>query len=423
MVGKKVKVFWPVDQSWYTGTVQKYDSATGEHLLQYPDGDTEWVKIGENNSTGGPSATGLGGEYPMTGHAETTPLMDPGDPKMRGDLPHPVTGAFGGYQGYPPGGMSYPAMNPYRMFPYGNVGMFPPGAITPGEDKDGLDGDSKRKSGPKAWTKEEDALLLSIVKTMQMPMKWSIVAQSLPDRTGKQCRERYVNHLNPRLKITDWNALEDAMVFHLYNSIGSHWAKMSKIIPGRTDNGIKNRFHNLRRQYEREDEHRLRLSTTNEFKDAIRLDRLRRFPAAMEGLATTLWDMHSGIGILAAQSIVGGNFSRTKNKFGPFRTVEDDELCVRCGLIMPSLQTGNEVCSKSGWCQSCTRIPAHICGNLLRECINLRREQTKALRAIIESWDEYFSKSKDGQEAVEPKKKLGLLEVEPLEAMASDDEE
>jgi hypothetical protein len=73
------------------------------------------------------------------------------------------------------------------------------------------------------------------------------------------------------------------MIFHLYNSMGSHWAKMSKAIPGRTDNGIKNRFHNLRRQFEREDEHRLRLSSTNEFKDAIRLDRLRSFPAAMEG--------------------------------------------------------------------------------------------------------------------------------------------
>lgn len=414
MIGKKVRVFWPVDESWYSGTVQKYDSSTGEHLLQYQDGDTEWVKIGENSSAGG-----AGGGSPPGPSGPPPPMMDPyGGPPQPGSpgggdpskyQPMGEMGQMGGYGGYagphgsPPGyhGGGYPGMHqhggmaPYRMYPpYGPGPMgYPP--MTPGDvDKEGSPGSSggKRKSGPKAWTKEEDALLLSIVKTMQMPMKWSIVAQSLPDRTGKQCRERYVNHLNPRLKVTDWNALEDSMVFHLYNSIGSHWAKMSKIIPGRTDNGIKNRFHNLRRQFEREDEHRLRLSTTHEFKDAIRLDRLRKFPDSMEGKASKLWDMHSGIGILAAQSIMGGNIGRTKNCFGPFRKATDGEMCVRCGFMLPSLQTGDEICEKSGWCQSCTRIPPHVSSNLLRECLNLRREQDKERRVIVESWVEYFSK-------------------------------
>lgn len=63
---------------------------------------------------------------------------------------------------------------------------------------------SKRKAGPKSWSKEEDTILLNLVKEMRMPMKWSVVAQSLPGRTGKQCRERYVNHLNPRLKSSEW---------------------------------------------------------------------------------------------------------------------------------------------------------------------------------------------------------------------------
>jgi hypothetical protein len=212
--------------------------------------------------------------------------------------------------------------------------------------------------------------------------------------------------LNPRLKTTDWNTLEDAMVFHLYNSMGSHWAKMSKIIPGRTDNGIKNRFHNLRRQYEREDEHRLRLSTIHEFKDAIRLDRLRKFPEKMEGKTNKLWDIHSGIGILAAQSVIGGSIlGRSKNKFGPFRKAEDGEVCVRCALVMPSLQTSDEVCDKSGWCLTCTRVPAHLSTNLLRECNNIRREQRADLRQVIESWEEFFAKEEgsDAQEDTEEK--------------------
>ena len=61
------------------------------------------------------------------------------------------------------------------------------------------------------------------------------------------------------------------------------------MILGRTDNGIKNRFHNLRRQLEREDEHRLRLSTARDFPEEIRLDRLRDFPEELRGKAAELW--------------------------------------------------------------------------------------------------------------------------------------
>jgi hypothetical protein len=249
-------------------------------------------------------------------------------------------------------------------------------------------GNGKRKTGPKAWTKEEDALLLSIVQSMRIPMKWSLVAQNLPERTGKQCRERYVNHLNPRLKVTDWSPTEDATIFHLYNTIGSHWAKMSKIIPGRTDNGIKNRFHNLRRQLEREDEHRLRLNASRDFPEEIRLELIREFPKELRGKAAELWDIKSGLSVLAAQSVLGGDRTRTAGRFGPFREAEaGTDICVRCGFMLPSVQTGSQICTKTGWCQSCARIPPHVSGNMLRECLNLRRCQNAEFRKIIESWE------------------------------------
>lgn len=114
----------------------------------------------------------------------------------------------------------------------------------------------------------------------------------------------------------------------------------------------------------------------------------------LSGRAAKLWDMHSGIGILAAQSILGGNLTRGRGKFGPFRRGNGDDLCVRCGFIVPSLQTGEELCEKSGWCLTCTRIPAHVTSNLLRECLNLRREQDENLRTLIEGWDEQLKKEK-----------------------------
>jgi hypothetical protein len=280
-------------------------------------------------------------------------------------------------------------------------GVPPPGAGPPGKSKAKGGEDrgsptpsdlsaSKKKTGPKVWSKEEDQMLLSLVQSMRMPMKWSLVAQSMLERTGKQCRERYVNHLNPRLKTTDWSPIEDGAIFHLYSTIGSHWAKMAKMIPGRTDNGIKNRFHNLRRQLEREDEHRLRLSKATDFPDEIRVDRLRELPDSLKGKGDELWDMGRGIGVLAAQSVLGGGITRNGGRFGPFRVPENGELCARCGLLVPSLQCGRDLCTKTGWCQSCTRIPSHISGNLLRECLNLRRCDDKRARAIIESWEELF---------------------------------
>jgi hypothetical protein len=164
------------------------------------------------------------------------------------------------------------------------------------------------------------------------------------------------------------------------------------VIPGRTDNGIKNRFHNIRRQYEREDEHRLRLSSNADFPEEIRLARLRDFPTHLLGNSAKLWDLQTAIGILAAQSVLdsGSSSSRNSNRFGPFREAKNGEMCVRCGFLVPSLQTGTELCSKTGWCQSCTRIPPHASSNFLRECLNLRRCQDKDLRKVIESWEELF---------------------------------
>lgn len=443
MIGRKVSVFWPLDEQWYVGVVQEYDASTGEHLLRYPDGDTEWVKIRENGSTmpagpptsqknAGSPPSGRGGDrpdervggggnpsyppnMPPHGGAGGPPQLSPDMTKMRrpGYPDEPMGGPPPHFYGHP-----YPEMPPHFGSPYANQGGPYPHAPhvkcensysaaqqgygypanpnmhaspprkngpkgpehTPSYNSTGstekLNSGSKRKSGPKTWTKEEDSQLLSMVQNMRMPMKWSLVAQSMPDRTGKQCRERYVNHLNPRLKNCDWSPMEDATIFHLYNTCGSQWAKMSKMIPGRTDNGIKNRFHNLRRQLEREDEHRIRLSKPEDFPDEVRLDRIRTFPEGLRGKCDTLWDMSDGIGVLAAQSVLGGSFARNAGRFGPFRkAVETGEQCARCGLYAPSVHTGLEICTKTGWCIACTRIPPHMCGNLLRECLNLRRRQ------------------------------------------------
>lgn len=423
MIGKSVKVFWPVDECWYSGCVQAFNAEKGEHLLKYPDGDVEWVKIGDiiqanNNSTANMKQEDLlsaisAPPQPQVDLVKSSNEGGVHDPSKQWGS-HPPTGVhppeLNAYAAaaYPThyGGMAPGAYPPPNMMPYMYAGhpvypppMFPGMAMPADVNKDtspsSQDSGRSKKAGPKPWSKDEDALLVRLVHSMQWPMKWTVVAQNLPDRTGKQCRERYVNHLNPRLKNTEWTASEDATIFHLYNTLGSHWAKMSKVIPGRTDNGIKNRFHNIRRQYEREDSHRLKLNCAEDFPDDIRLDRIRKFPEHLSGKSTSLWDMQSSVGVLAAQSVAASSSNTNANanrssRSGPFRAPEPDEICVRCGLLVPSVHTGNEICTKTGWCASCTRVPPNISGNLLRECLNLRRADTKVTRKIVESWEELF---------------------------------
>ena len=45
------------------------------------------------------------------------------------------------------------------------------------------------------WTAEEDAVLGALVRELG-PSKWSVIAAKLPGRIGKQCRERWTNHLS-----------------------------------------------------------------------------------------------------------------------------------------------------------------------------------------------------------------------------------
>nr|CAB3498648.1 unnamed protein product [Digitaria exilis] len=53
------------------------------------------------------------------------------------------------------------------------------------------------------WTKEEDETLKAMVK-VHGERKWAAIAQHLPGRIGKQCRERWTNHLRPGVDKLDW---------------------------------------------------------------------------------------------------------------------------------------------------------------------------------------------------------------------------
>jgi hypothetical protein len=104
-----------------------------------------------------------------------------------------------------------------------------------------------------SWTLEEDQLILSFVQE-NGTKEWTKLAGLLPGRIGKQCRERWRNHLDPDLNRTPWTEEEDRILIEMVETLGSKWVKIADFLPGRSDNAIKNRWNSTvkkRLEYER----------------------------------------------------------------------------------------------------------------------------------------------------------------------------
>ena len=92
------------------------------------------------------------------------------------------------------------------------------------------------------WSKEEDEQLLEWIK-VNGAKKWSECAKYMKKRSAKQCRERWLNHLDPTIRKEDWTPEEDQEIYQLYKKHGTSWSKLAREMKGRTENAIKNRFY------------------------------------------------------------------------------------------------------------------------------------------------------------------------------------
>lgn len=94
----------------------------------------------------------------------------------------------------------------------------------------------------KKFTKNEDTQLIKLVKKYGMT-NWEEISRHMQRRTARQCRDRYKNYLIDDFKKGSWTENEDRQIVSLYHKIGPHWLTISKSMPGRSGNDIKNRWH------------------------------------------------------------------------------------------------------------------------------------------------------------------------------------
>jgi hypothetical protein len=97
------------------------------------------------------------------------------------------------------------------------------------------------------WTIEEDEKLERLVR-FKGKGNWSEICTDMDGRTGKQCRERFLNHIQSGLLRRPWTEAEDVVIVAGHKKFGNKWAKIASHIHGKTENMVKNRMNTTLRR-------------------------------------------------------------------------------------------------------------------------------------------------------------------------------
>ncbi|KAK3125772.1 hypothetical protein QOZ80_7BG0609560 [Eleusine coracana subsp. coracana] len=104
-----------------------------------------------------------------------------------------------------------------------------------------------------SWSAEEDGVLRSQI-AIHGTDNWTIIAAQFKDKTARQCRRRWYNYLNSECKKGGWSQEEDMLLCEAQKVLGNRWTEIAKVVSGRTDNAVKNRFSTLCKRRAKDDD-------------------------------------------------------------------------------------------------------------------------------------------------------------------------
>jgi len=189
----------------------------------------------------------------------------------------------------------------------------------------------------------------------QKVLEWVDPVISIEEQAPKLCRRKHVNHSERELNVKAWSVLEDALLWQLYYSSGSKWSEISQLLKGRTDSAIKNRFHQIQGVLEKDIK-----KCTEYYKDNFQTNGQKQGGKQYLYFSSESKDYSVKV-MKLLEHLAIGSLKGTDNAkiglclFGPMRSVDSSgEICRRCGLFAPSVQTGRTLCAATGWYNAST---------------------------------------------------------------------
>lgn len=98
------------------------------------------------------------------------------------------------------------------------------------------------------WSEKEDDKLMKLLRKAtktEGKIKWSVISKKMKTRSSKQCRERWINQLDPDLKRGEWREEEKQKLLNLYEKYPNKWSIIASQLPGRNQNTVKYRYLQL----------------------------------------------------------------------------------------------------------------------------------------------------------------------------------
>jgi hypothetical protein len=77
---------------------------------------------------------------------------------------------------------------------------------------------------------------------------WSTISARMVTRSARQCRDRWVGYLSPRIENAAWTSGEESLLLEKYAELGPRWMLIAAFFPSRTNINLKSRWHLIQRR-------------------------------------------------------------------------------------------------------------------------------------------------------------------------------